>query len=500
MLETLAQKIDTHIDNGNHDELHKMILECNQQINLLPCDSVEIPSILYFISNIYSALRYIYEKNNPPSAWSWQDKMRNQEILNLRKCITHSHFQDMNLFRRCQALTNLANIFNNTGRIFLAIDLWDKAIGLDPYFSMAIFNKAEGLLTLAPMLYDEGHRVLIYEEAYYLFTKVYDDKYTLKIELHALEGIYQKATQFIGWWESIVSENQLNHTRVNDLDYKLDSNLEVKQYHQWCLNNRLFINPLNDISCHPVVNHDIFTLPSITTKISEGPYLYAMMEHMKQEYVSARYMLFNGISNIENKHFSDETLRHVDTMDHPINGLWVEHIKNSFKTNYSILDKISTFLNEYYKLNIDDRNLSFRSLWYKPKRRNNPRKLKDLFNGHNNLALRGLYWISKDLMNSPKSQDNPEEYLETEAERILTLRNRLEHGYVRVVEDITTDVFWEGDFATKISYKELINNTFLTMRLAREALLNLGCAITIEEQLKPTDSTSNLSGPIPYMP
>lgn len=50
-----------------------------------------------------------------------------------------------------------------------------------------------------------------------------------------------------------------------------DSEQEI-QYRRWCLRNRLFINPLNDIGLHPISAHDILTTPAIVVKIGEGPY------------------------------------------------------------------------------------------------------------------------------------------------------------------------------------------------------------------------------------
>ena len=151
------------------------------------------------------------------------------------------------------------------------------------------------------------------------------------------------------------------------------------------------------------------------------------MQQMKQEFLSARFMLYQGLQNYGASHFSDETMQHVNTLDYPINGFFVEMIKTAFKTSYSILDKVGTFINEYFKLDINERNLSFRNVWYAPYKKNRPKTLRECFDGRQNLPLRGLYWLSKDLMNSPTTADPPEEYLELEAEAILKLRNRLEH-------------------------------------------------------------------------
>ena len=89
--------------------------------------------------------------------------------------------------RQCQALTNLGNLFSNTGRVCLAIGLWDRALAIDPYFSMALFSKAEGLCALANMLYDESHIALIYEEVYALYSLIDDERFVTKIEPHVVK-------------------------------------------------------------------------------------------------------------------------------------------------------------------------------------------------------------------------------------------------------------------------------------------------------------------------
>ena len=49
-----------------------------------------------------------------------------------------------------------------------------------------------------------------------------------------------------------------------------DSEQEI-QYRQWCLTNKLFLNPFNDLGIIPIAAQDVFSVPSIVTGIDEGP-------------------------------------------------------------------------------------------------------------------------------------------------------------------------------------------------------------------------------------
>ncbi len=499
MIKSFGLKIDNCLDNKDVCGLDEAIAECLDYISEQPDDCKEVPLVRYFISNAYSGIRYGCETSSDHSPWAWQSNIRSEELLNLRRSISHDAFSALEIRKQCQIYTNVGNIFCNTGRICQAIKHWDKAIAIDPYFSMALFSKAEGLTALAGMLYDEAHIAFTYEESYALFNLINDERYALRIEAHVTDRLFNSANNFIGWWDSILSDLKFGHKRISDLDHSLDQDPEIRGYQQWCLSNRRYINPLNDLSTHSVVSHDIFMLPDMQVSVGDGPYLFAMMQQMKQEYISARYMFYQGTTHYYEKHFSDETMQHVNTLDYPVNGLWIEMIKSAFRTSYSILDKIAIFINQYFDLKIPDRSLSFRIVWYNHKKLKNPKPLRACFVERPNLPLRGLYWLSKDLMNSPKAYD-ADDYLELEAEAILTLRNRMEHGYVRIVDGVEAAPIWSNDFSTVVSYDDLTNKTMLIMKIAREALLYLGFAVEIEEKAKRTDETMSISVNVPFMP
>lgn len=74
-----------------------------------------------------------------------------------------------------------------------------------------------------------------------------------------------------------------------------------RAYRQWCLDKRLFLCPLNDLGPYLAAATDDLMLPGIRERFDERPGDYSpppiigFFSQMKQEYVSARYMLFEGI-------------------------------------------------------------------------------------------------------------------------------------------------------------------------------------------------------------
>jgi hypothetical protein len=123
-----------------------------------------------------------------------------------------------------------------------------------------------------------------------------------------------------------------------------------------------------------------------------APVFQGFYNQIKQEYLTARYLLYNYNMNFGEWHtFSDRDRNLVNTFDYPQYGFRYEQLKNSFKMLYSLFDKIGYFLNEYLKLGKEQTKVNFKNVWYR-NRQINP-NLEELQNN----PLRGLYFLSKDL-------------------------------------------------------------------------------------------------------
>jgi len=89
------------------------------------------------------------------------------------------------------------------------------------------------------------------------------------------------------------------------------------------------LNPLNDLGPHAIAAQDVLMLPPVVThfwKVPTMPALQGMYNQLKQEFVSARYLYYEGTTS-EALHLSDKDVRLYDTLDSPAYSLAVEKTK-----------------------------------------------------------------------------------------------------------------------------------------------------------------------------
>lgn len=175
--------------------------------------------------------------------------------------------------------------------------------------------------------------------------------------------------------------------KIPPIEYK--TNAEQK-YRNWCLENKLILNELNDIDNSSLASEDILHIPSITQYITAGTYskFHSSFNELKQEFVSNRFLLYEAFNNCSRNHFSDNYTYILETLDNSIYTLNTTKLKSVFKNIYSLFDKIAFFINEYFSLNITYREVSFKSIW------NNKTLLEKI---KRNTGLYTLYWIYIDL-------------------------------------------------------------------------------------------------------
>jgi hypothetical protein len=219
-------------------------------------------------------------------------------------------------------------------------------------------------------------------------------------------------------------------------------------------------------------------LPPIVRPIAERSlHLQGLINQIKQEFASCRYIFFEGISSSK-VHFSDRRVSLYNTNDYPSYSLAVEKIKIAFRLAYSILDKIAYFLNDYLDLKMPEKQVSFRSVWLESKRKS--KALRTEFNNRENWSLRGLFWLSKDLY-----EETIKSSIEPEAQELLEIRNHLEHKYLKVHEFGPLDSpHPEDTLAYSIGRFELTEKTLKMLKLARSAIVYLILAVHSEESAR----------------
>jgi tetratricopeptide (TPR) repeat protein len=429
----------------------------------------------YFRANIWSAKRH----SSPDwQAWLWKSEPIDSEVMELRRAVIHPGFAELHPIERAQIYTNLGNILNHAGRFIEAIEYWDRALFSFPKFAMASGNRGTSLAHYADAVYDPGHESVLMLAACHSLAEacagdaVFDNPDNVVAREH-----FSKMMTAIWNHYNIpsVAEN------VDFNNHPMGRGKKERAYRQWCLGNRLFINPLNDVGPIPIAAHDVMTLPSITVGFDDGASPPAVIHYfniIKQEFCASRYALYEGVTST-GVHFSDRRVLLYNTLDYPAFGVAVERMKMAFRGAYAVLDKIAFLLNAYLNLGHPERQVNFRNLWFV---KSKGKELHPALDGLANWPLRGLFWLSKDIF-----EDDFRNVTEPDAQALYELRNHMEHKFVsahdsllRAISPRTPESPKAGVF--DISVDDLIAKTLRQLKLARAAIIYLSLGVHAKER------------------
>lgn len=426
-------------------------------------------------------------------SWAWEHPEREQQILALSRAAVHSGFVELDLMRRCQILTNRANQLNVMGRFIDAIEGWDAALRIIPKFAMAQANRGYGLKHYAGLLDDVRERAILLLHAHDgLLAAIASDA--------VLDAIYPDALaqRFAEDAKTYAAAGDLDRIReLQDVGVPpFGRSKAERKYRQWCLDRRLFLNPLNDLGPHPRAACDDLVLPPISERFDERsravtpPPVIGFFNQMKQEYVSARFMLYEGLCDTK-LHFSDRGVLLFDTLDYPMHSLATERVRTAYRIAYSLLDKVAFLVDHYWKLGKIADRINFKNVWMvegKP-------RLLDRFRDYPNWPLRGLFWLSKELFDDQlKRTTGPD------ARELHDIRNALEHKFLQVHEGWARPFMWTAPSSEGLGFSidsDLLEAKALrVMKIARSALIQLSLAIGVEERARTRPDTFIGSMPV----
>lgn len=464
----LAILFETGRESQNIETI-KIGLDFSEKQNFQEFSNDDKMNFHFNVANGWSYLQQLTRNLNSDEFWSFEFKELEEEIINLRLALLFSRNSN-NSNRKCEILTNLGNLFSNIGRFSEAQLYWNSALKIDPTFAMAIGNIGFGLVHYSKILYDNGHQSLFYKFGYKYLKKaiksnIYEDaKIGFQDIIELLESRFSK--------ESLADIQNLE-------DFLIGDSKPEKEYRIWCLANHLFLNPLNDIVTANIAGHDCLLLPSITLKFDEPPIYQTIFNQIKQEFVSARHLLFEGL-NYKKVHFSDKDNLQIDTLDYAVYSYSSEKIKTSFSICYSILDKIGYLINDYLKLGFKPDRVSFRGIWSYYDKKSKTTRLNDNIIETQNWAFRGLYWLSKDLYEKDSSFTNS---IEPEAKELAQIRNYIEHKSFKIVEFGESGLFDNG-LTYVIEREDFERKTLNLFKLIRASMIYLSLGINLEEKKK----------------
>jgi hypothetical protein len=474
-LEHIGNLVDASLDRRFERGANRAIYLLNELANRT-LTAKQGCIVEYFRANAYSVLGQV---SGSQKSWEWEHKHHEEQILALSRAVAHPGFRELDPIRRCQILTNRANQLSSMGRFIDAIEGWDSTLRILPNFAMALLNRSYGIKSYAGLLDDDRQRAIFLLNAYDGLVAAsapgafYDSSYP--------DDLAQKISDDAAMCAAVADLERIRE--VQNLDApKLGRSRADRTYRQWCLDQRLFLNPINDLGVHAAAAVDDLVLPSVTESLDERPGAYkpppivGFFSQMKQEYVSARFLLYEGVCDTK-LHFSDRGVRLFDTLDYPLYSLATERARTAFRIAYSLLDKVAFFVNHYWKLGKIADRISFKNVWMVEGKT----QLLDQFKSYANWPLRGLYWLSKELFDEELKQTTG-----TDAQELHDIRNALEHKYLQVHEgwaepfmDAPTSACGLG---ISINSDLMEAKALRVMKIARSALIHLSLSVGVEER------------------
>ncbi|WP_339764692.1 LA2681 family HEPN domain-containing protein [uncultured Sulfitobacter sp.] len=467
-IELLGLKIDQSIDAKDAEELRSLIKVCRAR--LVEVESSQRVDLNYFIANAYSGLWRI--RSDVDGTWDWKAHETVQEILALRRAIDEQAFEQSTHIRQCQIRTNLANSLSGLGRTVEAIEEYSKVLKLDATFAMALGNRAYAMITYSWYLYDTGHQCVILDCALNDYrnalqpTAFWDSGF----EARAADQFAEKLTDIKSYLNDVGFDNNIHLA-----SFSLGETHKEVEYRRWCLSNHLFLNPLNDVMDKSIAAKDVLHLPSHSYQIDEEARFPTYYNILKQEYVSARYHLFESRC-FDEDHMVDREVLLFESFDYGQLDFRTEQLKLAFRSAYSILDKVALFLNDYFHIGLRAKQVSFRQVW-ETQVKGRAMELRSPFVGTKNLPLRGLYFLSKDFFD-----DDFVEVASPDARGLADLRNFAEHKFLTLTDFRSPQA--EDEQHRHISREDFALKTMRVIKMARASLIYLSMAMYREEQIR----------------
>lgn len=120
-------------------------------------------------------------------------------------------------------------------------------------------------------------------EAYRLIKELSNNKISI---FH--NGIRQEidTTSWVAELLQLGNQFKEKHKTLKNLSEQIKFDcLKEKEYRDWCLQNTLFINPLNDITQETIAAKDTLEFPNYIVEVGEGPFLSVALSDIKNRFI-----------------------------------------------------------------------------------------------------------------------------------------------------------------------------------------------------------------------
>lgn len=414
---------------------------------------------------------------------------RSIEIIESERFNDKAYLQFVSMLKK-NLYTNYANVLERCGRKIAAIEQYKKALSVCSDFGMAFGNLGCAYQYYGFLDYDVNHCNLLHNFAYRYLQKAIESE-----DPNVYEDAKKSFKAAIESYPPEYIENVLNSEWCSKPYEYADP--EELAYREWCLVQGLFLNTLNDL---PIVDlsfaGDVLQLPDMLVDVDDGPIFHGMFSQLKQEYIYARYLYYSTFFSEKETHFADKETYILSHTDYAQYSIRLEKLKTAFKTLYGMFDKIAYFLEHYYDLGMRENHINFHSIWQESAGYGKGKyAYKNTLKPKDNIALRALYWLSKDFFEKFDASPNPA------LTRIKDIRNALEHKYVKIYDPLITGYTEEyGDgLALYISEEEMYDITMQLLKIIREAIINLSLSVNIAEVPKRKEAKGKVAIPIRLM-
>ncbi|MBC2871272.1 hypothetical protein H7271_06600 [Bittarella massiliensis] len=471
--DNIAKEIDRLTDATDGDGLKDYVLQIESAIssNALVTNG----AVFYYLGTAFDTLSCWENNSQGGQESAFFVEYKKKALFYLRKSIDLLEADEKQKHLLLCTYTNYANALDSCCRVIEALRIYRKAIQLHPAFGMAWGNYGRALQFYANTVNDTGHRSELHCFAYQAI------KYALDLhDPNIHETAHAYFTRILKSYNA-TGQKDLLEAPIVFKSYSMGSGEEL-MYQKWCLNNHLFLNPLNDLmEQESAFAHD----PLVITRCSENgkaipnekstgvepPKYFSMLNQLKEEYVYARFLVYKGIECAKKVHYADKNVRiTLSSYDYANYSIRLEQIKSAFRILFSIIDQVAFAINSYWGLGYGERQASADNIF---KSKKYPK---------DNIALTALYWSYSEFSdNFCKAEIGA-------ARDLKTLRNALEHKYVKIHEyPDNRKLQIEDDDFYHISEKDLYNYVLRLLKISREFIMEFVYAIGIEEDNANTD-------------